>query len=76
MRALLMDKNDESLVAIEVYEALYDREEGELCLYGSESIYTVENVSEYEAQIFIKLLFENGKADLARYPAYCMEYDE
>lgn len=72
MRALLKDKEDQTLMAIEVTEAIYDADNQILYLYNADMCYQVERIVKPNADSAIQALYEDGKADLTNYPA-CVE---
>lgn len=74
MRALLRDKTDGTLVALETVEAVYDREEQKIFLYTADGIgYQVGPIIEVNAEPLIFDLFKNGLSDMSSYPASSIE---
>ena len=71
MRALLKDKEDSTLIAIEVTEAVYDPEQI-LYLRNADASYQVESIIAVNADAAIRELFDRGAVDLTFYPA-CQE---
>lgn len=72
MRALLKDKEDRTLIAIEATEAVYDPEEQILYLRNADASYQVESIIAVNADAAIQELFDRGAVDLTCYPA-CQE---
>lgn len=72
MRALLKDKEDSTLIAIEVTEAIYDPEEHILYLRNADASYQVESIIAVNADAAIRELFDRGAIYLTFYPA-CQE---
>lgn len=68
MRALLRDRLDHSLIALEVEQVCYDENAQELYLSSPDYDYFVSMVK-VNADSFILELYENGKADLTQYGA-------
>ncbi len=56
MRALLKDKEDSTLIAIEVTEAVYDPEEQILYLRNADASYQVESIIAVNADAAIREL--------------------
>lgn len=67
MRALLKDKEDSTLIAIEVTEAVYDPEEQILYLRNADASYQVESIIAVNADTAIRELFDRGAIDLTFY---------
>ena len=63
MRALLKDKEDSTLIAIEVTEAVYDPEEQILYLRNADASYQVESIIAVNADAAIRELFDRGAVD-------------
>ena len=72
MRALLKDKEDSTLIAIEVTEAIYAPEAHILYLRNADASYQVESIIAVNADAAIRELFDRGAIDLTFYPA-CQE---
>lgn len=61
MRALLRDGQDQTRIALEVEEAVYDPESNQLFLYtSSETCYVVSKVVKANADSFIEELAAKG----------------
>lgn len=68
MRALLRDGADQTRIAIEVEEAVYEPEDKQLLLYtGSETCYIVSKVVKVNADSFIEELAAKGYCDLTQF---------
>lgn len=74
MRALLRDKDDSTLIAIEVSEAVYEPEEQRILLYTfTDTCYAVERIVEANADSLIRMLHMSGCADFSSYPGCLFE---
>ena len=70
MRALLRDVEDQTLIALEVEEAIYDPEDQLLMLYASSGTnYEVSKVVRPNADSMIKELAEKGFCDMTQFTA-------
>lgn len=69
MRALLRDKEDSTLIAVEVTEAVYDPEDQLLYLRNVDASYQVEKIIAVNADAAIREMFDRGTIDLTSYPA-------
>lgn len=70
MRALLRDAEDQTLIALEVEEAIYDPEDQLLQLYASSGTnYEVSKIVRSNADSMIKELAENGFCDMTQFAA-------
>lgn len=67
MRALLKDKEDGTLIAIDVTETRYDPDSMELCLYVGETCYTIHQITQVIADSLVRDLYENGKSDFTQF---------
>lgn len=72
MRALLKDKEDQTLIVIEVTEAVYDPKPKMLYLRNADAGYQVERIVKPNADSALQTLYEEGKVDLTNFPA-CAE---
>lgn len=70
MRAMIRDKDAQTLVVLEVTEASYDPSEKEMYLYSPDTNYAVSGVVQVNADSAFQDLFEIGKVDLSFYQAY------
>ena len=70
MRALLRDVEDQTLIALEVEEAIYDPEDQLLMLYASSGTnYEVSKIVRSNAELMIKELAEKGFCDMTQFSA-------
>ena len=69
VRALLRDKSDQTLIAIEVTEAVYDPEERTLYLRNADASYQVERILRINADSAIQELYQKGLVDLTAFPS-------
>lgn len=69
MRVLMRDKDDQTLVALEVTEAVYDPEKQMLYLYNTDTGYQVERVVGVNADSIFRDMYSNGMTDPTDYPA-------
>ena len=70
MRALLRDGDDQTLIALEVEEAVYDPEDQLLLLYdASGSNFEVSRIVLTNADSMIKELAEKGFCDMTQFTA-------
>lgn len=70
MRALLRDVEDQTLIALEVEEAIYDPEDQLLMLYASSGTnYEVSKIVRSNAESMIKELAEKGFCDMTQFSA-------
>ena len=70
MRALLRDVEDQTLIALEVEEAIYDPEDQLLMLYASSGTnYEVSKIVRSNAESMIKELAEKGFSDMTQFSA-------
>lgn len=70
MRALLRDREDQTYVAFEAEEAIYDPEEQTLGLYAaSGAAYLVSHVRRGDADAMIEALAATGYCDMTAYAA-------
>ena len=70
MRALLRDGQDQTRIALEVEEAVYDPESNQLFLYtSSETCYVVFRVVKANADSVIEELAAKGYCDLTQFEA-------
>jgi hypothetical protein len=68
MRALLRDGQDQTRIALEVEEAVYDPESNQLFLYtSSETCYIVSKIVKANADSFIEELAAKGYCDLTQF---------
>lgn len=76
MRALLRDKDDSTLIAIEVSEAVYEKEGQRILFYTlTDTCYAVERIVDANAESLIRVLFTSGCADFTTYPGSLCEED-
>lgn len=70
MRAILRDAEDQTLIAFEVEEAIYDPEEQKIFLYSaSGTSYAVSRIVRANADSLIKELAEKGVCDMTQFSA-------
>ena len=70
MRALLRDARDQTRIALEVEEAVYDPEDRKLYLStASKTCYAVSNVVRANADSLIEALAERGYCDFTQFEA-------
>ena len=70
MRAILRDAEDQTLVAFEVEEAIYDPEQQKIFLYSaSGTCYAVSRIVRPNADSLIKELAEKGVCDMTQIEA-------
>lgn len=70
MRALLRDGDDQTLIALEVEEAVYDPEDQLLLLYAASGTnYEVSRIVRANADSMIKELAEKGFCDMTQFTA-------
>ena len=70
MRALLRDGADQTRIAIEMEEAVYEPEDNQLLLYtGSGTCYIVSKVVKINANSLIEELAAKGYCDLPQFEA-------
>ena len=70
MRALLRDVEDQTLIALEVEEAIYDPEDQLLMLYASSGTnYEVSRIVRSNADSMIKEFAEKGFCDMTQFTA-------
>ena len=70
MRALLRDAEDQTLIALEVEEVVYDPKEQLLLLYAASGTnYEVSKVVRPNADSMIKELAEKGFCDMTQFAA-------
>ena len=70
MRALLRDGADQTRIAIEMEEAVYEPEDNQLLLYtGSGTCYIVSKVVKINAKSLIEELAAKGYCDLTQFEA-------
>lgn len=75
MRALLRDRSDNTLIAFEVEQAVYDPEDLSILLYSaSGTCYEIQQIVRANADSMIKELAEIGYCDFTQYKA--LENDE
>ena len=69
MRVLITDALDDTIMSIMVSSVCYDSEEGEICLFETNTestcYHTHMKYSMYST--FIRELYQNGKVDLSSY---------
>lgn len=70
MRALLRDAKDQTMIAFEVEEAIYDPKQQKIFLYAaSGSCYAVSRIVKPNADSMIKELAERGVCDMTQFEA-------
>lgn len=70
MRVLLRDAEDQTLVAFEAEEAIYDPEQQKIFLYSaSGTCYAVSRIVRPNADSLIKELAEKGVCDMTQFEA-------
>ena len=69
MRALLRDGDDQTLIALEVEEAIYDPEDQLLLYAASGTNYEVSRIVRANADSMIKELAEKGFCDMTQFTA-------
>ena len=69
MRALLQDKEDDTLIAVAVESIYYAPDVMELYISSGYSNYTIDRIIQANADSLIRELFETGKSDMTAYPA-------
>ena len=70
MRALLRDGDDQTLIALEVEEVVYDPEDQMLLLYAASGTnYEVSRIVRANADSMIKDLAETGFCDMTQFAA-------
>ena len=69
MRALLKDKEDCTLIVMEVTEAVYDPDDAILYLRNADAAYQVERMVRVNADAAMQELYQTGMVDLTAFPA-------
>ena len=69
MRALLKEKDDQTIFAVEVVEMGYDKEEKELYVTTQAHFYVISRIVEVNARSAVQELYEKGMVDLSTYDA-------
>ncbi len=69
MRALLKDKADQTLIAVEVTEVVYDPDAAILYLRNADAGYQVERIVRVNADGALRELYEKGLVDMTEFPA-------
>lgn len=67
MRALLKEKDDQTIFVVEVVEMGYDKAEKELYVTTQAHFYVVSRIVEANARSAVQELYEKGVVDLTAY---------
>ena len=69
MRALLKEKDDQTIFAVEVVDMGYDKEAKELYVTTQAHFYVISRIVEANARSAAQELYDTGKVDLTAYDA-------
>ncbi|MDO4841653.1 MAG: hypothetical protein Q3982_03135 [Phoenicibacter congonensis] len=69
MRVLMRDGQDQSLIAFNAQEVIFDPEDQAMILTSGDLSYVVEKVTQINADDYIRELVDQGKVDLSMFNA-------
>ncbi len=69
MRVLLRDSEDNSLIAFDAQEVIFDPEDQTMILAAGDLSYVVEKIAQVNADEYIRELVDQGKVDLTMFKA-------
>lgn len=69
MRVLMRDSQDNSLIAFDAQEVIFDSEDQSMILTAGDLSYVVDKIAHVNADAYIQELVDLGKVDLTMYGA-------
>lgn len=69
MRVLMRDSQDNSLIAFDAQEVIFDSEDQSMILTAGDLSYAVDKIAHVNADAYIRELVDLGKVDLTMYGA-------
>ena len=69
MRVLMRDSQDNSLIAFDAQEVIFDPEDQSMILTAGDLSYVVDKIAQVSADAYIRELVDLGKVDLTMYGA-------
>ena len=69
MRVLMRDSQDNSLIAFDAQEVIFDPEDQSMILTARDLSYVVDKIAQVNADAYIRELVDLGKVDLTMYGA-------
>lgn len=69
MRVLMRDSQDNSLIAFDAQEVIFDLEDQSMILTAGDLSYVVDKTAQVNADAYIRELVDLGKVDLTMYGA-------
>lgn len=69
MRVLMRDSQDNSLIAFDAQEVIFDPEDQSMILTAGYLSYVVDKIAQVNADAYIRELVDLGKVDLTMYGA-------